>query len=101
MDDCIKCDKPIKCCHNCRKDTKECDVWHHCGRDCPEWEPKALTNADRIRSMSDEEMADFLTEFSFEAFAAGAIKFSNVIMDAQKRLLWLQQPAEEESHGVD
>ena len=54
------------------------------------------SNADRIRAMSDEEMADFLTEFSLEAFASGAIKFSNVIMDAHQRLEWLQQPAEEE-----
>ena len=58
-----------------------------------------MTNAQRIRSMSDEEMADFLTEFSLEAFAAGAIKISDVIMDAHKRLEWLQQPVEEESHG--
>lgn len=48
------------------------------------WEPP--THADRIRSMSDEEMADFLMDTSM-----------GMLMD--KRIMnvkdWLQQPAEE------
>lgn len=57
------------------------------------------TNADRIRAMSDEEMAKFLTEFAVEAFAAGVIKVGDAMMTEKDRLEWLQQPAEEESHG--
>lgn len=70
----------------------DCNLFDNSGgeyRDLP------TTNADRIRAMSDEELADFLTEFSLEAFAAGAIKISDVIMDAHQRLEWLQQPTEE------
>lgn len=28
-----------------------------------EWAPKPMTNADRIRAMSDEELAEFLSDF--------------------------------------
>lgn len=28
----------VKCCFNCSKNTSICEVWHSCGRDCPEWE---------------------------------------------------------------
>lgn len=40
-DDCRNCEKPdgVKCCFNCGRDGEYCDVWHHCGRDCPAWEP--------------------------------------------------------------
>ena len=61
MADCSKCNRTdIKCCHTCRKDAEKCNVWHHCGSDCPEYEAKVITNADRIRSMTDEELAEFL-----------------------------------------
>lgn len=56
----------------------------------------ARTNADRIRDMSDEEMANFLTKFAVEAFSAGLLKNGYVIMNEQDRLEWLKQPAEEE-----
>lgn len=55
----------------------------------------AKNNADRIRSMSDEDLAKFLTDFSLEAFAAGVIKLGDAMMTEQDRLEWLQQPAEE------
>ena len=52
------------------------------------------TNADRIRAMSDEELAEWLTEFANEAFAAGAIRFGGALMTEHDRLTWLQQPCE-------
>ena len=58
-----------------------------------------MTNADRIRSMSDEDMAEFLTDFALEAFAAGVVKAGFAMMEKEKRKEWLQQPVEEESHG--
>lgn len=47
-----------------------------------------VTNAGRIRSMSDKELAKFLIKFSQEAFV------EDVIMTEQDRLEWLQRPAE-------
>lgn len=44
----------------------------------------APTNADRIRSMSDEELAEFLTDLADD----GNLRIKE----------WLQQPAEEDDH---
>ena len=43
-----------------------------------------LTNADRIRSMSDEELAEFLIDLAND----GNLRIKE----------WLQQPAEEDKH---
>ena len=51
-----------KCCFNCARVNTNCEVWHNCGEDCPGWESKIKTNADRIRAMSDGELAWFLAE---------------------------------------
>ena len=46
---------------------------------------KARTNADRIRSMSDEELAEFLIDLAD---------------DRNLRIReWIQQPAEEDEHA--
>lgn len=57
-----------------------------------------VTNADRIRAMSDEELAEFLAEEAFriakpvfDAFGWGVKK---QVVCSQK-LKWLKQPAEE------
>lgn len=55
-----------------------------------------MTNADRIRAMSDEELAEWLTEFAAEAFAAGVIKLAGPMMTQEERLDWLRQPADAE-----
>lgn len=62
MNQCPECEKPkyVKCCHNCKKDGEKCEVCHVCGDDCPGWEGMTKTNADRIRAMTDEELAHFL-----------------------------------------
>ena len=57
---------------------------------------KPMRNAEKIRVMSDDELAEWLTEFANEAFAAGAIGFGGALMTEHDRLTWLQQPAEVE-----
>lgn len=67
-------------------------------------QPKVETNADRIRAMSDEELAIWLAEWSFCADACPAS--TNEVEEAigyccpsnckEQALTWLQQPEEEE-----
>ena len=49
-----------------------------------------MTNADRIRVMSDEELADFLNQWGTSTRAWQK--------DHGETLYWLQQPAEEADH---
>ena len=59
-----------------------------------------MTNADRIRSMTDEELAWELMLWRCEAVARHH-GISSVYPDTQKTILeWLQQPAEEDDHVV-
>lgn len=48
---------------------------------------KAKTNADRIQTMGDEELANFLTGFSWLAENGVKICYKTIAK-------WLQQPAE-------
>ena len=56
-----------------------------------------MTNADRIRAMSDEEMAEFIISIPM---CVGEDKDLNCEIDVCKEcfLKWLQQPAEEDKH---
>ena len=49
-----------------------------------------MTNADRIRAMSDEELAKFLYQVGYD-HRWGLKEYA---------IDWLQQPAEEDDHGV-
>ena len=73
----------------------ECDRRYACDIDpdkCDEWpDPVAMTNADRIRAMSDEELAELLNQWGTSTRAWQK--------DPGETLYWLQQPAEED-HGV-
>ena len=56
---------------------------------------KPKTNADRIRSMSDEELAWELMTWRIEAHAK-AMGDESALPDTQQKILnWLQQPMEE------
>lgn len=59
-----------------------------------------ITNADRIRRMSDEELAEFLAEEQYRiasvVFQACGIGLEKQVIYA-RRLDWLQQPAEEDT----
>ena len=60
-------------------------------KDCP-WRTEPITNADRIRAMSDEELAKKLQYMC--PVGADCIKMSG---DCKSCWLdWLQQPSEEE-----
>lgn len=60
----------------------------------------SMSNADRIRAMSDEELAEFLAE---EQYRIADIVFQQCGFGLEKqviyarRLDWLQQPAEEDT----
>ena len=85
----------------CRKFTDDTYISYCVMGPCPE---QKLSNADRIRVMSDEDMAIWLAEWSFCADACPAS--TNEVEEAigyccpsnckEQALTWLQQPAEEE-----
>ena len=55
------------------------------------------TNADRIRSMSDEELCEFLSQYVFHKMCDEGCDACTYSGDCDKRLLeWLKQPAEGE-----
>ena len=92
-------------CHNCahydhakKKHTEVCGsccVNHE--RTVPShWAPVTVINADRIRAMSDDELAWELMTWRCEAEAKHH-GISSVYPDTQSTILaWLQQPVKEE-----
>lgn len=81
MNPCPYCYKPTntKCCHNCRKDANTCEVIHECGKDCRGHE--SYSNADRIRVMSDEELANFLLNLAYAGSDPWAELFARKFCD--------------------
>ena len=58
MADCKTCKRTdVKCCPTCGRGN-DCDVYHKCGEDCIGFKP--MTQGDKIRSMTDEELAELL-----------------------------------------
>lgn len=75
-------------CKDCKHDKGKCvgatrRGWH---KNC--FEPKVMTNADRIRAMTDEELAELLEEMTYDSMEHRA----------EYWLEWLKQPAEVD-HG--
>ena len=74
-------------------------------RDCPHFREK--TNADRIRSMSDEELVVFLDKFSsrcvvcaeYEANESCPIYKEGYYCRPKDIMEWLRQPSEEADNG--
>jgi hypothetical protein len=56
------------------------------------------TNADRIRSMSDEELAEFLRNIRDCGDYDELKLIGGVCMDYVSVIEWIQQPAKEEHH---
>lgn len=81
---------------DCKLGEKGCwkDGKCHYSHDC---ENKVLTNADRIRSMTDEELAEFLCKingcYQENCPGAGLCKFGGGKANGLKQ--WLQQPVGE------
>lgn len=62
---------------------------------CKQYKPNYMTNADRIRAMSNEELCEFLGEYKFCDICKEGCDSCTYNGDCDKRLLeWLQQPAE-------
>lgn len=81
---CKDCGKSV--CVHCHPDYLQMD-------DCPgPPAPKAITNADRIRVMSDEELAEFLS-YTWDVTARAWMREYGETLD------WLQQPAEENNNA--
>lgn len=99
----------MKGCKNCPAYAK-CTVTYR-GSSCAalrstygiETDPEIITNADRIRAMSDEELAEFISRIEIGDF--GPQVYGKTFCDMCKgqyecddcRLWWLQQPAEEDT----
>ena len=68
----------------------ECDY-----KDCP-WRTEPITNADKIRAMSDFELAKEIenAQSGIEIKNPKNIDYFDCILE------WLQQPAEENDYGV-
>ena len=61
---------------------------------CTGFEP--ITNSDRIRAMSDEELAEDYCKTILKVMQYYGIKNTGILEDAVRaRLEWLKQPAEE------
>ena len=55
------------------------------------------TNAQKIRAMNDEELAEFIKHIKIRAAFCKAVK-DNDAFEALCSAEWLQQPAEEDDH---
>lgn len=67
----------------------------HKHREEPFMAPK--TNADRIREMSDEELADFIPNWSYTNACRAGEKYVDCNNECEKCVAaWLMQPVEEE-----
>ena len=86
-------------CKNCTK-YDDCRTGSGLTWPCGAYVPKSVTNGDRIRAMSDEELAEFLAEEQYRIanviFQAAGYGLEKQVIYAW-RLDWLQQPAEEDT----
>ena len=60
----------------------------------------AQTNAQKIRSMSDEELAEFLWDFDLAYVSTVKMGEFGPHMFRYRLKEWLQRPAEEDENGV-
>ena len=63
---------------------------------CDKYTHPPMTNADRIRAMSDEELVEFIKNIKVRAAFCKAVK-DNDAFEALCSAEWLQMPAEEEA----
>lgn len=59
------------------------------------------TNAQKIRSMSDEELAEFLWDFNLADVSTDKLGEFGPHMFRRRLKEWLQMPAEEDKHEAD
>lgn len=78
-------------CVNCKKNSSCTMCWKTSDKKCPHFIQK--TNADRIRAMNDEELAEFIKHIKVRAAFCKAVK-DNDAFEALCSAEWLQMPAE-------
>ena len=85
--------------------TRVCPMCEDCPDGCPVETPKdsrnIVTNADRIRSMNDEELAEFLRNIRDCGDYDELKLIGGVCMDYVSVIEWIQQPAKEEHNETD
>ena len=62
---------------------------------------KPLTNAQKIRAMSDEELAEFLWNFNLADVSTDKLGEFGPHMFRYRLKEWLKMPAEEDKHEAD
>lgn len=93
----------MKICNNCKNRGKKrrCDLYTSMStyaEICKDFEEKKQTNADRIRSMSDEELAEFIEQIStdsMETISFGTKEYKEIWEHKETALKWLQSEVEE------
>ena len=94
----------IKKCENCGSEhihviTKEIGYsCSKCGRNTVRLNEMYQTNADRIRSMSDEELAEFIEQVStdsMETISFGTKEYEEIWEHKETALQWLRSEVEE------
>lgn len=60
---------------------------------------KPLTNADCIRALDDEELAEFLWTLTLEDIATDRTEGDTKYLSRNKLIEWLKQPATEDLRG--
>lgn len=89
----------MKGCKNCKLNPSCTMVWRTSKKDCPHSIQK--TNAERIRAMSDEKLAEFLSDFKDCAkdclVGKGVKDCSEICATSETLRMWLQQPEEEDT----
>ena len=87
-----KCETCVR--ENCQDRTKQDDI--RIVTCCSDYIEHKQTNADRIRAMSDEELAEDYCKTLLKVMQYFGIKNTGILEDAVRaRLEWLKQPAEE------
>lgn len=83
-----------RCVADCRHERNPNEIVIKCGAYKP-----PMTNADRLRAMSDEELAEFLSDFkdcAGDCLVRRGVKDCSGICATRETLkMWLKQPAEE------
>ena len=86
----------VPSCNNCKWDGKEINPCGNCTWE-NEWEPRPQTNADRIRSKTDEELAKYFTwltdTYTFKEFKS----YKGDECREKAWLVWLEQESEVET----
>lgn len=97
-------------CDNCKKHD-DCSSGSGLAWPCGVYVPKAITNADRLRAMTDEELAEFVCSNSINTMcdiicggwcnAVATLKKSADEMCKEIVIKWLQRPAEGGDEGTN